>query len=37
MCIPVFLTGHTVSRREGAFFLTLSAASLGVVLWMELG
>ena len=36
LCIPVFLTGHKVSRREGAMFLSLYAAYLGVVLWMEL-
>ena len=37
LCIPVFLTGHKVSRREGAMFLSLYAVYLGVVLWMELG
>ena len=37
VCIPVFLTGHKVSRREGALFLALYALYLGVVLWMELG
>ncbi len=36
LCIPVFLTGHKVSRREGAMFLSLYAAYLGVVFWMEL-
>ena len=36
LCIPVFLTGHKVSRREGAMFLSLYAVYFVVVLWMEL-
>ncbi len=35
VCIPVFLTGRTVSRREGIAFIVVYAAYLGALLLLR--
>ncbi|MEI2698252.1 MAG: hypothetical protein V9E94_07850 [Microthrixaceae bacterium] len=32
LCVPVFMTGHRVSRSEGAFFMGLYVLYLGTVI-----